>query len=318
MSELIPDPEHRAWVESWFFYPIQNPGVKLYTMLLLWSKQEGTGKSFLGELIKRMYGINGYELNNAERLFEQFNGWAERRQFVLVNEIHSGDSRKRINKLKNLATSEEIEANVKNKPHYSIRDTVNYLLTSNHEDALYMTDASRRFAVFHVSENRLDKGFVKELRAWKLSTAGAELLHYGLTYPILDSFGPFAPAPWTADNAEMAQESTSSLEHKCQQAVGTDKSNAEGVWIFARRDLWTSAEIAELFNKDSGERVNPVSVGRAMSKAGAVKLGVIKVNGKPEHVLAIRNIEHYQQLAREKPAKIAEQYTAEQLGQFKF
>src|SRR5262249_18029340 len=140
LNELVPDEKNREWFESWLFYPLKHPGTKLFTTVLLWFCMEGTGKSILGELINRAYGINGYELNDPERLFENFNFWAERRRFVLVNEIHSGDSRKRINRLKNLITAETVEVNIKNKPHYSIRDTINYLLASNHEDALYMTD----------------------------------------------------------------------------------------------------------------------------------------------------------------------------------
>ena len=320
IRELVPDEQRRAWLESWLFYPIQNPGTKLYTMALLWSRMEGTGKSFVGELISRMYGINAYELNNPERLFEAFNSWGERRRFVLVNEIHSGDSRKRINRLKNLATSETIEINIKNKPHYSIKDTINYLLTSNHEDALYMTDVSRRFAVFHVSETRLDKKFTDELHAWKLSTAGSELLWYAQRYPILDSFEPHSPAPYTQDNADMVEESRSSLDQYCCQILSTEKVDEETCrktdwnsrpWVYAWHDLWTGQDIAENYNLENhGERANRVSAGRAMSKAGAALLGRVSVKGRVERIMAIRDFERYRQIYREAPARIAEIYLA--------
>jgi hypothetical protein len=314
VRELVPDEKRRAWLESWLFYPIQNPGVKLYTTVLLWSRMEGSGKSFLGELINRMYGIDGYELNDAERLFEPFNSWAERRRFVLVNEVYSGDGRKRINRLKNLISAETVEINIKHKPHYSIKNTINYLFTSNHEDALYMTDVSRRFEVFHVPELRLDKEFAKELRAWKLGTAGPELLWYAQHYPIVDDFEPFGPAPHTQDNADMIDESGSALDHYCTQIVNTDKATPGTVttWSYALRDLWTAEEVAYSYNDAHRGTVTSIAAGRSLIKAGAVSLGQVKVNGYPERIVAIRDFETYRRIReQDPPARIAELYFAE-------
>jgi hypothetical protein len=318
MRELLPDEERRAQFESWCFYPVQHPGTKLYSIPLLWSETEGSGKSIAGELLLRMYGVNGFELNDPDRLFDNFNSWGERRQFVLVNEIHTGDARKRINRLKNLATSETIEINIKNKPHYSIRDVVNYLTTSNYPDALYMTNKSRRFLVLHVTEARLEERFTEELHEWKLDTAGSELLYYGLRYRIAESFKPRRPAPWSADNAEMAAESASALERYCQQIVGTDRcpssSAVEGVSVYATQDLFTGSDIAALYNMDHREHANSVSAGRALAKAGAKPLGKqgrIKVNGTPERIYATGDFEHYQRVSAENPAQIADAYLSQ-------
>ncbi len=49
------DPEARKWFEHWVAYPIQHPGTKLSTAVLLWGVQ-GAGKSLLGETIGGLYG----------------------------------------------------------------------------------------------------------------------------------------------------------------------------------------------------------------------------------------------------------------------
>jgi len=113
----------------------------------------------------------------------------------------------------------------------------------------------------------------------------------------------------------MASESASSLEHYCQQIVGTDKHTptdpARGTWVYALWDLFTAEDIAGLYNKERGEHANSVSVGRALIKAGALSLGQIKVNCKPERIIAIRDFERYRQLCEESKARVAEIYLSE-------
>lgn len=42
-------PDMRRWFEQWAAYPIQHPGEKLTTAVVLWSAKQGVGKSMIGE-----------------------------------------------------------------------------------------------------------------------------------------------------------------------------------------------------------------------------------------------------------------------------
>jgi phage/plasmid-associated DNA primase len=149
----------------------------LYTAVLLWSEQEGAGKSLLGEVIGSLYGDNYYELAGKE-LASEFNEWADRRQFILINEVVSTGRREDADKLKVLITREHATVNRKYQPTYVIRDCSNYFLTSNHPNAVYMEDTDRRFFVLHVT-GRLDENFGDRVGEWKKTEKGrAALLNH--------------------------------------------------------------------------------------------------------------------------------------------
>lgn len=67
-------PEMRRWFEQWAAYPIQHPGEKLTTAVVLWSAKQGVGKSMIGETIGKLYGSHFRTISAAE-LHGQFNGW---------------------------------------------------------------------------------------------------------------------------------------------------------------------------------------------------------------------------------------------------
>src|SRR5699024_9003715 len=86
------EPESRKWFEAWLAWPLQNPGDKIYSCPVLWSRRHGTGKSFVGYAMKQIYGGNWAELDEAV-LRQAHNGWAENKQFIMADEITSGDKR---------------------------------------------------------------------------------------------------------------------------------------------------------------------------------------------------------------------------------
>ena len=78
--------EERKWFEQWVAYPIQHPGAKLKQAVLIWGGQ-GTGKSFLGEIIIRIYGSACATKFDNAKLNSAYNYWADSKQFALGEEI---------------------------------------------------------------------------------------------------------------------------------------------------------------------------------------------------------------------------------------
>ena len=138
LAHVIPDERERRIFESWLAYPLQHPGTKMAWAVLIWSNEQGVGKSLIGELMSQIYGvsINAVELKTAEELLGTFNSWANRRRFITVVETHAPDSRAQLNKLKALITADQSRVNEKFKPEYSIDDRINYLFNSQYDDAL--------------------------------------------------------------------------------------------------------------------------------------------------------------------------------------
>lgn len=173
----------RHWVKCWFAYPIQHPGTKLYTALLVWGRTTGTGKSRIGETMKSIYGKNYTVINNAH-LTANFNEWAENKQFIVGDEISIGDKRGVANTLKGMITSEIIRLNIKNRKSYTVSDCINYYFSSNHEDAIYLENHDRRFFIVHADIGRLSAEFYSDYMRWLEHEGGAARLFHYLKYEV--------------------------------------------------------------------------------------------------------------------------------------
>src|SRR6185503_7325370 len=64
------------WVLNWLAYPIQHPGAKLKTTLVLHGPQ-GTGKNLFFEAIMAIYGHYGRVIDQTA-IEDRFNDWASR------------------------------------------------------------------------------------------------------------------------------------------------------------------------------------------------------------------------------------------------
>ena len=110
----------------------------------------------------RIYGANYSELNERD-IHQDFNGWAEKKQFVLGDEVTGSNQRKHADYLKKMITQTQISINQKYIPSYVIDDCINYLFTSNHPDSFFLEDADRRFLIVDVNQAPMEHAFYKNL-----------------------------------------------------------------------------------------------------------------------------------------------------------
>jgi hypothetical protein len=195
------DEEARHWFESWCAYPIQHPGAKLATAVLVWGTVHGSGKTLVGHTLMRLYGVkNSAEIHDSAFDDDRME-WAADKQFVLADDIVAKGDRKLMRRIMTLVTQKTIRLNPKYVPSYAIPDTINYYYTSNDPDAFYMDDGDRRFFVHEVAADKFAP--YREYVKWRDSDAGiAALWHYLLSLNI-NAFDPQAPAPETRGKREM-------------------------------------------------------------------------------------------------------------------
>lgn len=299
----------RLWVKRWFAYPLQHPGTKLYTAVLVWGRTTGTGKSRIGETMELVYGKN-YGLITNEHLTASFNEWAESKQFIVGDEISVGDKRGTGNKLKTLLTQPHFRLNVKNRKSYTVRDCINYYFSSNHEDAVYLERHDRRFFVVHADIDKLEAAFYTDYMTW-LNNGGAERLFYHLLYEVeLGDFNPHGEAPMT--EAKMAMQATglSDVEDWAfQLKVDPDSQVGER----NPYDLYTAKELLKFYDPEEKSRIKSNGISRALNLAGVFKCAngsnhVKLLTGARDTVYAIRNAERYRRMG---PTEISKCYAAE-------
>lgn len=186
--------DSRRWFEAWVAYPLQHPGTKLYSAVLIHGERTGTGKSLVGVTLRAIYGENASVIGQAD-LHGDFNDWAARKQFVMGEEISGSDKRAEADALKAMITRDVVTINTKYQPKYTIADCVNYYFTSNHPDALFLERHDRRHFVHEARADPLPLEFYLDYDRWLRHEGGAAALFWHLLQNVdVSWFIPQAPA----------------------------------------------------------------------------------------------------------------------------
>lgn len=205
------DVEMKNWFTCWLAYPIQHPGAKMTTAAVLWSVNQGVGKTLIGETVGKIYGRHSAIISAAE-LHGSFNGWMKGCQFVLGEENSSADQRADANKLKILITGATIFVNEKYQPAFEQSNCANFLFTSNHADAFYLEDADRRFYIWEILAKQMPSHFYAEFVAWRDERGGLAALMDHLLTVDLTGFSFKDNAPVTEAKKEMISFSKTDIE----------------------------------------------------------------------------------------------------------
>lgn len=203
--------EDKRWFLQWLAYPLQHPGTKLFTSVVMHSTEQGTGKSFLGIIMGHIYGENFVELAQAG-LSASFNEWTQKAQFVMGDDITGSNQRGYADLLKKMITQKTITVNKKFEPTYVINDCINYYFTTNQPDAFYLEDSDRRFFINTITAPKRPDKFYVALDKWAKSESGPPALFYYLLHHVdTSSFNPSACARQTVAKEIMHQNGLSDL-----------------------------------------------------------------------------------------------------------
>ena len=219
------DPEHLLWLKRWFAYPLQHPGTKMFSCVLVWSRKGGTGKNLLAEALIPVYGAHNCITVQSDHLMSEFNSWAEGRQFVIGDEITLDDKRHTSGKLKSMLTNRTIRINRKGIEAYEVPDCANYWLTSNDPVAVVLDQGERRTFVHHAPETPLGDAYGREFMEWlygyksegpawdrpPTENGGAHAVAWQLLHQDLGDFSPTAEPPDTQAKLELIDNSRSDI-----------------------------------------------------------------------------------------------------------
>ncbi|MDM0046941.1 DUF5906 domain-containing protein [Variovorax dokdonensis] len=188
------------WLLCWLAYPLQNMGSKQRTAVIMHG-DEGTGKSFLFDLVVDIYGKYGAVVGQDE-LEDRFNDWRSAKLFVVGDEISSrAELVHNKNRLKALITSPTVQINPKNFARRTEKNHMNIVFLSNENQPLALDNSDRRYLVVHTPGAK-DPAYYSALGAWKAAGGTAAFYDYLLRYPVGD-FSIYAPPPFTQAKADL-------------------------------------------------------------------------------------------------------------------
>lgn len=221
--------EIHDWVIKWLAYPIQHPGAKMKSALVVHGPQ-GTGKSMLFEAVGAIYG-EYYILMNQGAIEDKFNAdWSSRKLYVVADEIVARQDMHHVkNQLKTLVTGEWIRVNPKNLIAYRERNHMQFVFLSNERQPLVIEHDDRRHGVIWTPP-KLPKAHYDAIAA-ELESGGLEALHQFLLDVDLAGFGPHTEPPMTRSKEDLLDLGRGSVERFVHEWQRLEIPDHEGTGV---------------------------------------------------------------------------------------
>lgn len=198
------------WVLDWLAYPLQHPGAKMQSAVVVHGPQ-GTGKSMFFESYARIFGEYAMVLNQGA-IEDKFNAdWSSRKLFILADEIVARQEMHHLkNQLKALITGEWVRVNPKNLAAYKERNHMNIVFLSNEKEPLKLENDDRRHCVVWTPE-KLPAEYYDALGD-EIRQGGVAALYYFLMQRDISHFKPWTKPPMTQAKQDLIDLGKESIE----------------------------------------------------------------------------------------------------------
>lgn len=244
LAKLLPDQRDRTILLSYMAAVVQHAGVKFQWAPLI-QGIEGNGKSMLSSCVEQAVGHRYTHWPKAKELGNKFNDWLQGKVFYAVEDIYVPDSKNEIMEdLKPMITGMRIEIQKKGVDQFSADICGNFIFNSNFQDAIRISDKSRRFCIFFTSqqteEDLIRDGmkhtdYFPKLWKWLRDEGGYAIMNeYLHTYQIPAEFNPAGDcfrAPETSTTHLAIAASLGSVEQDILEAIEEGRQGFCGGWI---------------------------------------------------------------------------------------
>ena len=289
LKRLIPNINERRYVLTWFAALVQKPAQKFNVALVIWSRQQGTGKSLLVETIGNLFDERHFEVVGQEVFNDGFTDWQSHKVMVVCDEVSSTDKRAVADRIKGWITASKNNINAKNAPKYKQPNLIKYVFLSNHADAVYLDETDRRFYVVEASSDRLPKEDSWEFVQWRDGPGKAALLHYLLNLNTKD-FNPTAPAPVSNSKEAMVEDNKSDVERWMDATVEE--------LLHGKKYLISSEALAIRYKDNTGHSCSSRTISNALRVRGITRLNkqARMMNGSKKRLFALKNVAAYESM----------------------
>lgn len=151
------------YVEKWIAQMLQFQATKTIAIVLV--SQEGAGKGFFCNLIKRIIGDKKYlETTDMNKVAGKFNGLSKEAFFINLNEATSTQTKQLQSALKALITDTESIVENKGQDAVKFKNYSRVFITTNEAMPIKITKDNRRYLLIKSSnEKRKNKPYFKQL-----------------------------------------------------------------------------------------------------------------------------------------------------------
>ncbi len=230
---------------------------------------EGNGKTIFYRALTYALGERYTHLPNAADITNRFNGWIENKLLIGIEELQTSGRQEVADTLKPMITNNRIEVQAKGQDQRVIDNRANFLIFSNHKDAVLKTESDRRYAVFYAAQQEqsdlqrdgMTGDYFARLYGWLENGGYAHFAHYLATRPItVDVMGR---APVTSSTDEAIRSSAGVAEQLIQEAIDLEEFGFRG-------DLVCTKAAAD-YLRNSGKRLSPQRIVEVLNTLGFIK-----------------------------------------------
>ena len=166
LEYLIPDQVQREDLLDWLAHAVQRPEVRPHFHFLLIAPQEGTGRSWLGDLFVRLWGTRHADQVDLHSLMEDaFNSKLTCKVMLVVHEAKAAPD-ERFNhreRLRNLLSDSIVTINEKHQPKWNERFCARVLMFTNSDNALPLSETDRRVYAVRCADQPRDAAYYSRL-----------------------------------------------------------------------------------------------------------------------------------------------------------
>lgn len=295
LKHVIPHEECRNHFLDWYAYPLQNPGKKIRSAIILQSDEFQLGKGSLFDLHRDILGNHNTRKIELAEALDKGKNYLINYQTVLIDEAKSSGSwsekAQLINTLKTIITEGSIGVRQLYKEYSELDTITNYWINTNYKDAFPLPYNEVRYWVYFSPAKRNQQ----MLEEFHLQREGNQLAK-GVMADLLDrdlsKFNPLAPAPHTIYREEMSKMADRPLNDFIKEQF------EQGAFPF-ERDLVTTIELFDWLKNEKRLKVTRErEVANALELIGGKCRKQIPITTVAERatVWIIRNHEAYENL----------------------
>jgi hypothetical protein len=281
LEHLFINDRDRKLLLSWMAYIVQTNGRVNWAPII--QGVQGDGKTFFYTLMGLVLGGGNVETIQGDAFAEKYTSWAEGSQFLFVEEVrlHGMDRFAVINKVKPFITNVMAPIRRMNTDRYSVVNTVNYMLTSNHKDGVPVdANDTRYFPMFSRWQLK------KKLDAWKAANpdyyvelnsiveCAGGLRKWLLEYQLHAEFNALERAPESSSKAEMVFLNSSDEEE------ALDRVLAETTDPLCCDALCCTSRLTDALLEEGGSMPGGRMQKMMMTEAGFTPLGRLRIDGE--------------------------------------
>jgi hypothetical protein len=206
------------WIRAWLATLMQHPEKRASVALVL-QGEKGTGKGAFAQIIGKLLGQHFLHITSPDVLTGKFNRILQDKPFVYADESFWAGDKKAESRLKTLITEDRIIVEEKYLPAYTVPNVMHLVIAGNDDWVVPAGRNERRFAVFSMSNARMqDRDYFKTIFD-QMDSGGYEALLYELQNFDVDACGAdphVAPITMAlADQQMLGMSAAEQFWHEC-------------------------------------------------------------------------------------------------------